>query len=107
MDDGRQEVIGRIDPVAELAQGVDQGGLGTLMHPRDAAEAIDAFAEADHGEEKAGGGAGVLDEELEGLDITLHGEEAYSLAEGAGARAFIEPDTDASEEGRPLVEAKA
>ena len=46
-------------------------------------------------------------EELEGLDITLHGEEAYSLAEGAGARAFIEPDTDASDEGRPLVESEA
>jgi Amt family ammonium transporter len=31
------------------------------------------------------------DDELEGLDVALHGEEAYSLAEGPGARAFLEP----------------
>jgi Amt family ammonium transporter len=31
------------------------------------------------------------EEELEGLDASLHGEEAYSLAEGPGARTLVEP----------------
>ena len=47
------------------------------------------------------------DEELEGLDVTLHGEEAYTLAEGAGARAFLEPLTASSEEAGELVESEA
>jgi Amt family ammonium transporter len=32
------------------------------------------------------------DEELEGLDGALHGEEAYALAEGPGTRALVEPE---------------
>jgi Amt family ammonium transporter len=32
------------------------------------------------------------DDELEGLDVTLHGEEAYALAEGPGARAYHEDE---------------
>lgn len=47
------------------------------------------------------------DEELEGLDVTLHGEEAYTLAEGAGARAFLEPLPASSEEAGELVESEA
>ena len=47
------------------------------------------------------------DEELEGLDVTLHGEEAYTLAEGAGARAFLEPLPASSEETGELVESEA
>ncbi len=46
------------------------------------------------------------DEELEGLDTTLHGEEAYSLAEGAGARAFLEADAEPAAQ-RELVESEA
>ncbi len=30
------------------------------------------------------------EDEQEGLDVTLHGEEAYTLAEGPGARVFLE-----------------
>ncbi|MCK6532536.1 MAG: ammonium transporter [Polyangiaceae bacterium] len=47
------------------------------------------------------------DEELEGLDVTLHGEEAYALAEGAGARAFLEPLPAGSEDAGELVESEA
>jgi Amt family ammonium transporter len=47
------------------------------------------------------------DEELEGLDVTLHGEEAYTLAEGAGARAFLEPLPAGSEAASELVESEA
>lgn len=43
------------------------------------------------------------EDELEGLDVTLHGEEAYALAEGPGARAFAEPaaETSAAPEAQP------
>jgi len=34
-------------------------------------------------------------DELEGLDVTLHGEEAYALAEGAGARAYHDEELPA------------
>ncbi|MBI3204354.1 MAG: ammonium transporter [Myxococcales bacterium] len=47
------------------------------------------------------------DEELEGLDVTLHGEEAFSFAEGAGARAFLAPAPPTPDERGELVESEA
>ena len=46
------------------------------------------------------------DEELEGLDVTLHGEEAYALAEGPGARAYLAPANQPAQQ-RELVESEA
>jgi Amt family ammonium transporter len=49
------------------------------------------------------------DDELEGLDTALHGEESYALAEGAGARALVEetPGVPATAERRVLAEESA
>jgi ammonium transporter, Amt family len=41
--------------------------------------------------------------ELEGLDITVHGEEAYSLAEGPGSRALMQESKVDQEPRRELV----
>ncbi|MBK7580879.1 MAG: ammonium transporter [Myxococcales bacterium] len=43
-------------------------------------------------------------DELEGLDVTLHGEEAYAFAEGAGSRAYEDEDAEAGE--KPQAEPK-
>ena len=40
-------------------------------------------------------------DELEGLDITAHGEAAYSLAEGPGSRAFLQDKAEASGDEAP------
>lgn len=45
------------------------------------------------------------DDELEGLDLTLHGEEAYALAEGPGARVLVEdtPEPALATEQQPAL----
>ena len=64
MEDGGQLVGSGVNAVAEFAQGLEERGLGTFVHPGNAAEAEAALAEADHGGKKARGGAGIADEEF-------------------------------------------
>jgi Amt family ammonium transporter len=41
------------------------------------------------------------DVEQEGLDVALHGEEAYALSEGPGARAILDSDESPAVVGTP------
>ncbi len=59
--------------------------------------------------EKVMGLRAAKDDELEGLDATVHGEESYALAEGPGSRAMIEenPLPEGAAEPTVLVEERA
>ena len=58
-------IIGRIDGISELAQGVQKSSLRSLVHARNTSEAVYPAAEADQSGEETGGGACVADEKLE------------------------------------------
>jgi hypothetical protein len=67
VNDGRQGVVRAVDPIAKFAQRVDQGGLRTLTHARDAAHSMVAVAETQERREEARSCASVLDKELKRL----------------------------------------
>ncbi len=92
--------------------GLIRGGIGVFVEQVIGALAAASFAAAGTFVllkvlDKVMGLRAQKDEELEGLDVTLHGEEAYALAEGAGARAFLEPLPAGSEDAGELVESEA
>ncbi len=48
-----------------MLEGIEEGGLGALMHPWYAAETVPAGAETNEGGEEASGGSGIADVEFE------------------------------------------
>jgi hypothetical protein len=60
-----QSIVWGIDAVAELAECVEEFGLGAFAHAWDTVEVIGAVAEAEERGEESGGGAGVADEDFE------------------------------------------
>ena len=55
------------DAVAKFTQGLEERGLGALMHAGNAAEAIGPLPQADEGGEETGGGAGIGHEKFQRL----------------------------------------
>jgi ammonium transporter, Amt family len=53
--------------------------------------------------EKVMGLRATKDEEQEGLDAIVHGEESYALAEGPGARALVEESPLPASKTEPAV----
>lgn len=65
LDPSGKAIVEGIDVVSEFAEGVKQRALGTLMHALDAAQTIEAAAEANHGGEEAGSSAGIANKKFE------------------------------------------
>src|SRR5262249_61217973 len=104
VDHARQAVIGAVGAVADLAQGVEQGGLRPLMHARNAAHPVAAMPEAEQRRQEARRRAGILDKEL---DWPLRSPALGNLAAGAAHRegaiaSFRRVIRDADAEAQPL-----
>ncbi len=67
MNERRQLVVRRIDPVTQFAQRLEQRRLRPFVHPRHAVQPIHAFAETNHRREKPRRRARVADEEFHRL----------------------------------------
>ena len=63
MDRDREAIVRRTDLVAELAQRVQEGGLGPVMHPGTSFQSINSMSQADQRAEKTRGRAGIADKE--------------------------------------------
>ena len=67
VDDGGQFVVRRLHAMPELAQRLEERRLRTLVHPGDAAQAVNALAQADQRRQKARRRARVADEDFQRL----------------------------------------
>src|SRR5690242_4375685 len=102
-NDGRKTVVWTVDAVTQLAQGVDQGGLWSLMHTRDAAHAVAAVSETQERRKEACSCAGIFDKELEwlrecarvrnGPAAAVNGEGTVSLFDGISRHSNVKAQT--------------